>query len=240
MNSISIYIYESKDPDLVGLTKQIGMRNFRKLVKLALLALNNPDYIGKSKECMTPGDDLPADTRKFRIIISMRDQQYDELKVILSQLKEKQLNHFVKQVVRFYVSPMDLLPFYFKEDVKFTQQMYKPLVINSVLTSAKRTRAKRENPEPTSPVMPPMYPYGMPPAYYPPYPYPPMPQPKAGPIEMEQKPDEDVKPTENIEQVETPQQQDEPFLDFSSKEPTPETPDDKQDEVLAMLSNLLG
>ena len=244
MNSISVYIYESTDPDLSGLLKQIGAKNFRKLVKLSLLALNNPEYIGKSKDCMEPGGDPPADTKSFRIIISLRDQKYDELKRILSQLKAKQLNNFIKQVVRFYVSPMDLLPFYFKEDVEFTQQMYKPLVINSVLDTTRKVRTRRQK-QPKVPIMPPMmYPYGIPPAYYP------YPQGSQKPEVQEQSITEPVitqtpvKQTPKTTETEAPvlveKKPDEPFLDFSAAQKTEETPDDKQDEVLAMLSNLLG
>lgn len=147
MPQISIYLSNRYDTDLVCLINRIGVKNFRKLTKAALLSLNHPEYIGKSKDYLIDGTDMPVVEKGcIMIILSFQDARYDFVKDLLTHIKDRKQSAFIKQVIRYYLGPLDILPSFFKEDITFpTKQLYTPLIINGVLNSAPKVRRQRQS-----------------------------------------------------------------------------------------------
>lgn len=136
-NSVNIYLSNRYDTDLIELLSYIGKKNFLRLTKASLLALNNPKYVGNVTNYLIAGTDMPPMEKGcIRLQLSLMDIQYYFIQELLTHIKDRKQSAFIKQVIRYYLGPIHLLPHFFKEDVNIQpQQLYTPLVLNGVKNS---------------------------------------------------------------------------------------------------------
>ena len=135
-----IILSPTNDADLVELINRIGVKNFRKLARAALLSLDNTEYIGKADEYLKKGKDKPT---SYRFQISLTSEQFSFITNLLSHVKERMHNTFIKQVIRYYLGPTHLLTGFLDGEIKIpTKQLYTPLILSGVANAAPKVQRK--------------------------------------------------------------------------------------------------
>lgn len=139
MIRLSFYVSETKDPDLCGLLKEIGINRFREVTKLCIRGLFDKQSadaavnLAKERPVQKKEPEFNEGYARVRVAVSGND----ELESIFSGIRLNAKSLFIKNLIRQVLGPQILLKYFLKEDADafFAESVYVPVRTVNIVTN---------------------------------------------------------------------------------------------------------
>lgn len=121
-----LYLYPTYDTDLCGLLNEAGVKDFRNIAKDALKVLTRPGYVPKT---VIPGFKPLTDTEHSKVTtvqLSIQSKKDEDIRELISHIKPRQFNSFVKTAMRFYIGAIPTLSCMLDMELIKTVPVYTP------------------------------------------------------------------------------------------------------------------
>lgn len=154
-NVKSLYLYPTHDTDLCGLLEEVGEKDFRSIAKDSLKMLTRPGYVPKIS--IPKFKPLPEREHEKVVMvrISIQSEKDEDIRELISHIKPRQFNTFVKTAMRFYIGVIPTLSCLLDMELIKTVPVYTPngvIVFPNAMnmngmnfsTRKKSTRQKKE------------------------------------------------------------------------------------------------
>lgn len=125
-NVKSLYLYPTHDSDLCGLLKEAGLKGFRDIAKDALRVLTRPGYVPK---VVIPEfkPSLEDEYEKVKMVrLSIQSKKDEDIRELISHVKPRQFNGFIKTAMRFYIGVIPTLSCMLDMELIKTVPVYTP------------------------------------------------------------------------------------------------------------------
>lgn len=119
-----IYLYKTHDADLIGLLEEVGIKDFREVMKDALRILTRPGYIPKIN--IPTYKTYDGDTDFFKIAISIQSKKDIDIQELLNHVKNRRINSFIKMAMRFYLGVIPTMSSMLDTELIKTVPVYTP------------------------------------------------------------------------------------------------------------------
>lgn len=140
-----IYLYNKHDTDLIGLLEEVGIKNFRGIIKDALRILTRPGY--------TPKINIPeykpysGEKERYQVFISIQSEKDEDVRELLTHVKYRQINSFIKMALRFYLGVVPTLSSMLDMELIKTIPVYTPngiIVLSSNTYNTKNIKKSKK------------------------------------------------------------------------------------------------
>lgn len=101
----TVYFSGKRDPDIIALYREVGLEDFKKIMRDALCSTVRIGYIPKytslDKLCLQVTDEDISINLKIKLC--MTSQKESDITDLLLQVKPRQLSNFIKTAMKFYI-----------------------------------------------------------------------------------------------------------------------------------------
>lgn len=141
-----LYLYPKHDADLCGLLNEVGIKSFRDIARDSLRILLRPGYIPKTPIPKFKPMNCESEYEKVMMIpLSLKSEKDADVRELISHIKYRQFNSFIKTALRFYIGAIPTLSCLLDMELIKTIPVYTPngvIVFPSEITNFSGSRGK--------------------------------------------------------------------------------------------------